>query len=143
MYATLQEAFGINSFVNTDTSHAQNEPAPSSLPGGCITQEPEPLALRGNVGRVAAENDRRVTAQNGRWTVASRSNVVVKAHAHGGAEAAWKALPAGVRGDMMRYAILHDHRHRHVKKNKRKTNDGDIDIAAVAVVGLIIIMLLV
>ena len=140
MYATLQEAFGIQSFVS-DTDIRTNEPAPSSLPGGCRTQEPEPLALRGDVGRVAAENDRRVATQNGRWTVASKNNAVVKAHARGGAEAAWNVLPAGVRGDMMRYAILHTHHHRRHKKTRR-THD-DIDIAAVAIVGLVIVMLLV
>jgi hypothetical protein len=127
MYATLEEAFGVSSF------------APAvNVPTGA-----RPLALRGNVGAVAKRNDRRMRTRVGTVQEPTRAKVpkrcdVVKAHARGGAAAAWRVIPHGVRADMVRY-IDKSHFHRgkpHVDVA------ADIDVAAVVAVAVAVLVLI-
>ena len=113
-YATLEEAFGVASFL-----------------------APEPPVLRGDVGSVSDSRHknlqkqiqtsyvtRKSTALRHRLPVElercpagvpcpadkkkngfNNNNSLAKAHALGGAEAAWKLVPESARADMMWYAV--------------------------------------
>lgn len=94
-YATLEEAFGVSSFL-----------------------APEPLIMRGGVGKISDDRHKTVMgslvsasipALEDQAPVPQRSPRelcrVQQAHAKGGAAAAWKAMPKHIREDMMWYAI--------------------------------------
>ena len=110
-YATLEEAFGVSSFL-----------------------APEPQVLRGDVGKVQGARqktmDRQIAAAGGpqgerpapaglrlpqqlerdqivERTQPCRGRDLARAHATGGAEAAWKMVPESARADMMWYAVKH------------------------------------
>lgn len=128
MYATLQEAFGVNTFTN-DT----------------IQKSTEPIAMRGDVAKAAKKHDRfqkSMLSERSRTAAKKKSNPCLEArlrqaHARGGAEAAWAELPAGIRSDMLRYVL-----------SKKQTSpqafkdDTLADVASVLLVGLMVLVLL-
>jgi len=122
MYATLEEAFGVSSFAPTQ---AQTINVPTGT---------GPLALRGDVGAVAKRNDERMNMRTPREPVARppvrrhRKCDVVKAHARGGAAAAWRVIPRGVRADMVRFLDT--------------STEPDVDVAAVMVVAVAVLILI-
>lgn len=111
MYATLQEAFGVSSFAQGVAQNAPVSPRTYTVPTGG-----RPLALRGDVGPIAKRNDAR-----------QRQNLQ-KAHATGGAKAAWKVVPPRIRADMVRYV---------------RQKDTSPDVAVVLVVAVAMVLLLI
>lgn len=117
-YATLEEAFGVTSFMAD-----------------------EPQIMRGGVGKTSEERHLRVMGALGHLEqpaplqpapVSTEREPqelcrVQLAHARGGAAAAWNAVPEHIRTDMMWYAI-------------RQFFDGDL--ALMALVGVIMYLLL-
>lgn len=97
-YATLEEAFGVASFV-----------------------APDPPVLRGNVADIQKQRYERMDQEietplpmhapivpptvTRRPLEATRCGIVAQAHAEGGAKAAWDVIPECARIDMMWYAI--------------------------------------
>ena len=100
-YATLEEAFGIRSFL-----------------------APEPTVLRGDVGGIQKtrydkiDRDIQSAYEHSRGdskppppetrrapVEANRCGVIVEAHAAGGAKAAWDVIPECAKCDMMWYAV--------------------------------------
>jgi hypothetical protein len=137
MYATLQEAFGVKSFVSGTKD--VTPPAPATTP----------LVMRGDVGAVASRNDMLVHEQHGTWSVPRKTvkpvkpvpMTLVRAHAQGGAKAAWNVIPPGIRADMMRYVTMLVSR----RKNKSPTGARrffDDDVAIVIAVGLAMLLLM-
>ena len=151
MTATLQEAFGVASFVRPESTQAVHGSACGQAGGA-------PLALRGNIGPVRKRNDTTVRSRNGRWSVpgGGKSRVdrtIVREHARGGAEAAWRCIPRGIRGDMMRYVAVkkkksctrrtrNSTRRTTCSGKRRKYSGEDINVAAVAVVAITLLVLL-
>lgn len=110
-YATLEEAFGVVSFLAPEppilrgdvanVSDARHKNMKKEIQTSYVTPKPTPLCHR------LPEDSERCPAgvPCDVEKKASSKESISKAHAIGGAEAAWKLIPDGCRQDMMWYAV--------------------------------------
>jgi hypothetical protein len=114
-YATLEEAFGVASFLAPDppvlrgdvgkVSEARHKNLQKRIQTSYVT--PRSTALR---HRLPVEIERcpagvPCPADAKKSTGGGVVNVLARAHALGGAKAAWKLVPDSARADMMWYAV--------------------------------------
>ena len=140
-YATLEEAVGVSSFlapeppilrggvakVSDDRQKRLREEvrATQRFSGvGAPGRNAEPLRLPVETARCPAGVP--CDAEPSADFTDKRSEMIARAHAAGGAAAAWKLIPESARGDMMWYAITHA---------------LDSDVALIVIVGLCLYIL--